>query len=138
MGINPNDIPNRIRSKIKDKSVHKELLKLDSEHDLQCRAIEWFRNEYPNLLLFAIPNGGHRHVSVAKKLKREGTVSGVWDLFLAAPKQNMGGCWIETKFKYNKLTDNQKKFREKLRKSYHFFVYYNMSEFKQNVENYLK
>jgi hypothetical protein len=43
-------------------------------------------------LIFAIPNGGKRNISTAKKLKAEGVVPGVPDLFIPA-----WGIWIEMK-----------------------------------------
>ena len=37
-------------------------------------------------LLFAVPNGGHRHRAVAARLKDEGVKAGVPDLFLPVPR----------------------------------------------------
>ena len=42
---------------------------------------------HPQLaLIFAIPNGGKRHIGTARKLKAEGVRSGVPDIFLACPR----------------------------------------------------
>ena len=70
-----------------------------SEHDLQVQCVNWFRYVYPKYAcyLMAIPNGGWRNETVAKKLKAEGVVAGVPDLFLAVPKHQFHGLWIEMK-----------------------------------------
>lgn len=57
-----------------------------SEHVEQVKFVNWFRYQYPNVLIFAIPNGGARHIVVAKNLKSEGVVAGVPDLFIPAWK----------------------------------------------------
>ena len=41
----------------------------------------WVRKNYPKLIIFSIPNGGLRNKQVAMKLKREGVLSGVSDIF---------------------------------------------------------
>ena len=67
------------------------------EHPLQVRFVKWFRLAYPQLLLMAIPNGGLRDKAVAAKLKAEGVLRGMPDLFLAYPCGIYSGLWIETK-----------------------------------------
>ena len=63
-----------------------------SEHDEQKGLINWFREKFPGILIFAIPNGEKRSISVAKRLKAEGVVRGVPDLYV--PAWNL---WIEMK-----------------------------------------
>ena len=63
-----------------------------SEHSEQVGFINWFRAKYPDVLIFAIPNGEKRAISVAKRLKMEGVVRGVPDLYV--PAWNL---WIEMK-----------------------------------------
>ena len=67
----------------------------DLEHIEQVKLFNWARqNEsmYLHLsLLFAIPNGGHRHIGTARKLKAEGVKAGVPDCFLAVPKDEKHG-----------------------------------------------
>jgi hypothetical protein len=55
-----------------------------SEHLEQVRLVSWFRREYPNVRIFAIPNGGGRSMSQGVALKSEGVVAGVPDLFVPA------------------------------------------------------
>ena len=63
-----------------------------SEHSEQVGFINWFRVQYPRVLIFAIPNGEKRSITVAKRLKAEGVVRGVPDLYV--PAWNL---WVEMK-----------------------------------------
>jgi len=63
-----------------------------SEHSEQVGFINWFRVKYPNVLIFAIPNGEKRAITVAKRLKAEGVVRGIPDLFI--PQWTL---WVEMK-----------------------------------------
>jgi hypothetical protein len=54
------------------------------ESGLQMHCWQWFKKAYPHILMFHVPNGELRHISVADKLKRMGVVPGVAD-FLAFP-----------------------------------------------------
>lgn len=70
-----------------------------TEHDHQRLTVAWFRDRYPHLagVFFAIPNGGKRDQVTAARLKEEGVLPGVPDLFLAAPHGGKAGLWIEMK-----------------------------------------
>lgn len=60
-------------------------------------------------LMFAIPNGGHRHPAVAGQLKAEGVKPGVPDIFLAVARNGFHGLFVEMKrTKGGTLTDDQK------------------------------
>jgi len=63
-----------------------------SEDQEQMWFVQWFRRTYPDVRIFAIPNGGHRHIAVAAKMKATGQVKGVPDLFVPA-----WALWIEMK-----------------------------------------
>ena len=65
---------------------------IPSEHVEQSLFVQWFRRSYPNVLIFAIPNGGARSKATAGKLKVEGVVPGIPDLFVPEWK-----LWIEMK-----------------------------------------
>jgi VRR-NUC domain len=73
----------------------------DNEHSHQCALMQWIvfnRKDWPDLdLIFAIPNGGGRTMSVAASLKAEGVKAGVPDLFLPVPRGIYAGLWIEMK-----------------------------------------
>jgi len=52
----------------------------------------WVKFNHPNLIIFSIPNGNLRNKAVAAKLKREGVLPGVSDIFCPELK-----LWIEMK-----------------------------------------
>ncbi len=58
-------------------------------------------------LLYAIPNGGHRHKSVAQKLRAEGVRAGMPDVHLPVACQGSHSLYIEMKVKPNKPTPKQ-------------------------------
>lgn len=78
-------------------------IKPPSEHEEQKAFVQWFRLKYKDVRIMAIPNGGHRHISVASKLKAEGVCSGVPDLFI--PGWHL---WVEMKASKGKLSPMQK------------------------------
>ena len=63
-----------------------------SEHLEQVCFVAWFRREYPNIWIFAIPNGGGRSKAQAVQLKAEGVSAGVPDLYIPAWR-----VWVEMK-----------------------------------------
>jgi VRR-NUC domain len=72
------------------------------EHEHQKALFEWAERkshyEIPELkLMFAIPNGGARHIAVARKLKAEGVKAGVPDIFLPVARHGYHGLFIELK-----------------------------------------
>lgn len=113
----------------------------NDEHKEQVALIEWFRFQYPLIrgCLFAIPNGGVRNIGTAIKLKREGVMAGVSDLFLMVPKSPKCGLFIEMKAKCGKTQENQLEF-QKLAKNmgYEAQVCYGFVEAKETIKNYLK
>lgn len=75
--------------------------------------MEWFRWQYPQLSgrLFAIPNGELRNILVAQKLKKQGVLPGVADLFLMVSAGGYHGLFIELKRqKEGKQSEAQKLF----------------------------
>lgn len=77
---------------------------MPSEHAEQVTFVNWFRLQYPDVLIFAIPNGEKRHIATAIKLKEEGVVSGIPDLYIPEWK-----IWIEMKrSKGGKISKEQK------------------------------
>ncbi len=112
----------------------------ESQH--QKALFDWIRTQHSRdsrySKIFAIPNGGKRDARTAANLKREGVLSGVWDIFVPIPNGEHCGLWIEMKAGRNKLTANQKQFREGLSAYYKFAVCYDWIEAKTVIEEYLK
>lgn len=81
------------------------------EHIEQKAVMQWAQHReemIPELKnLFAVPNGGARHIVVAKRMKAEGVKRGVPDLFLAIPRKPFHGLFLEMKVDGNKTSAQQ-------------------------------
>jgi hypothetical protein len=109
-----------------------------SESKLQQACVRWFRYQYPDILIFAIPNGGQRNKVTASILKAEGVLAGVPDLFIANPNATHSGLFIEMKFGNNKPTQLQRETMTKLQDSgYDAVVCCSFDGFVEAVENYI-
>ena len=90
-----------------------------SEHQEQSAVISWWRlvctgYGLPLFALFAVPNGGARDAITGARLKAEGVRRGVFDLMLAAPRDQFHGLFLEMKVDDNKLTPDQQDFEKYL------------------------
>jgi hypothetical protein len=109
------------------------------EHNLQMACVNWFRLQYPKLLIYAIPNGGQRNAIVAAKMKAEGVLSGVPDLHIPVAKGRFHGLYIEMKAGKNKPTENQRTVMQKLQdEGYKCDVCYSFDNFVSLVNEYLR
>ena len=103
------------------------------ESTLQTSCVKWFRLQYPNLVIYAVPNGGSRNVREAQRLKAEGVLAGVADLNVLLPNGKI--IYIEMKVIGNRQTDTQTDFQQPAEslgsKSY---VCYSFDEFKAIIE----
>jgi len=114
-----------------------------SESQQQQALFKWvayakrFTPELENL--FAIPNGAHVSMNNRKRLIREGLRSGVPDLFLAVPRANFAGLFIELKRdKKAILGESQKKWIKKLKKAgYAAGVCYGFNQTVECINEYL-
>jgi len=113
-----------------------------NEHQEQVNFIQWCnRNikKYPELkLIFAIPNGGHRHKAVASKLKLEGVKAGVPDLLFPVSRHNKHGLFIEMKSIKGQISFTQKEWIINLQKqNYKVVVAYGHKEAQHFILQYL-
>lgn len=90
---------------------------MSSEHSEQQGFVQWWRHRYPGVLLFAIPNGGVRHIATGKALKDEGVIAGIPDLF--CPRHAL---WIEMKTTTGKLSVKQERIISYLRRINHTVI----------------
>jgi hypothetical protein len=99
-----------LKSKIKSK-------RKSPEHDFQASVFDYVDKTLPALrpYMFAIPNGGHRHIAVAKKMKAEGVTPGIFDIFISIPNLIAHGLYIECKAGKNDLSDEQIAFRDRMK-----------------------
>ena len=110
------------------------------EHLEQKALIQWFRLQYPRYskCLWAIPNGGARHIKTAVALKNEGVLSGVSDLFLMKPMGLKSGLFIEMKAVKGRVSENQREFIDlATMMGYQAEVCYGFEAAKKIITNYL-
>lgn len=90
-------------------------------------------------LIFAIPNGGVRHIGTANKLKQEGVVAGVPDIFFEHSRLGYHGLRIEMKKKDGGYaSDSQRKMLANLNKAgYYAIVCHGADEAMQVLRTYM-
>lgn len=124
-----------------------ELLKLKScairhkhvmhhpESCLQQQMVRWFRMQYPQYLIAAIPNGGYRSTQEARIMKLEGVLAGFSDLIIIAPGNIL---FIEVKTKSGRQSEHQKNFQTNVQRlGYHYFLCRSLIEFCATVKKWL-
>jgi hypothetical protein len=80
------------------------MVSVPSEHVEQREVVKWFRQNWPGVVIFAIPNGGLRNPAAALRLKVEGVLPGVPDLFV--PEWRL---WIEMKRAKGGITSKEQR-----------------------------
>lgn len=89
-------------------------------------------------LIFAIPNGGHRNIVTARRLKLEGVEAGIPDVFCAVPAGDYAGLWLEFKTQRGSLSREQRAVIARLREAgYRVEVVRDPEAAMQIVETYL-
>lgn len=115
------------------------------ESKMQQSCVLWFRIQHRKLLLFAIPNGAklsgsqeQRAIS-GRRLKNEGLVPGVADLFLMVPSGDYAGLFLEAKTKTGRQQDSQKEFEKNcLGAGYGYAIFRSLGEFQAIIKGYLE
>ena len=117
------------------------------ESKLQAACVRWFRMQYPKYrkLLFSSLNGvvlkgtREQRARTWNRLKEEGAVTGVADLFLSVPSGDLSGLYIEMKTTRGKQSAAQKEFEAAvLEAGYGYAMPRDFEEFSNIVQNYLK
>lgn len=93
--------------RLRVREINKRVVRGHQEDDLQVTCVTWFRLQYPKAMIFAIPNGGRRSPREAQRLKNQGVLAGVPDLFVPVPSRGYHGLFIELKVGANKPTRAQ-------------------------------
>lgn len=113
-----------------------------SEHELQVAIINRslaLAGKYPEiLLLHAIPNGDFRGWGVGTKLKAEGVIPGVPDLFMPVARGGFHGFYLELKRGTGKISADQWEFMEAVNAQGYFVrVTNHLQTALEIIENYL-
>lgn len=108
------------------------------ESKLQQTCVQWFHLQYPQYIIYAVPNGGYRNKLEAAIMQGEGVLPGVPDLCIPVARCGYHGLYIEMKYGKNRLSDNQTEIIAKLTtEGYKCEVCYTLEEFMNVVNSYL-
>ena len=89
-------------------------------------------------LLFAVPNGGARDAVTGARLKAEGVMAGVADLFLSIPNAQYHGLYIEIKTATGTQSKSQRIFQQRVEAmGYRYAVVRSFEQFVAEIREYL-
>ncbi len=81
-----------------------------TEQQEQTCVVNWFRMQYPQELIFNIPNGVYiKSHSVRGMMKKSGLTSGVPDLCVAVANRHYNGLYIEMKRRKGGVVSQEQK-----------------------------
>ena len=104
-----------------------------NEDNLQAACVKWFRLQYPDYLIYAVPKGGFRNVIEAARMKRCGVTAGVPDLTVVLPNETV---WIELKVKGGRVSNNQNQIISKLQRlNRQVYVCWDLDDFINTIQN---
>ena len=111
-----------------------------TEHEEQKNLFTWFRMRHTGMLMYAIPNGGARSSITGARLRDEGVLAGVPDIFLLCPSGGKHGLYIEMKRqKGGRVSPAQKAVMQALRmQGYEVAVCHGWQEARDYIEQYLE
>ena len=110
------------------------------ESQIQQSCFKWFRLQFPDLamLMFAVPNGGHRRRIEAMIMKAEGVTAGVADVLFLYPNCQYHGLCIEFKTSTGRQQPTQKAFQRAVEAhGYKYAIVRSIDDFIELVKNYV-
>lgn len=109
------------------------------ESRLQQACVRWVRCQYPDLVVYAIPNGGKRNAVTGAILKAEGVLAGVADLFVARACGSYHGLYVEMKTEGGRQSESQRAFESAVvREGYGYAVCRSFDEFVSLINWYVR
>lgn len=122
--------------KLQAKTSHQRRPPRHIESQIQRQMVQWFRLQYPQYIIAAIPNGGYRNSLEAKIMKAEGVLAGFSDLIIVAHKKVL---FVEVKTKQGCQSKLQEKFQADVeRLGYQYSLCRSLPDFCLTVNNWLK
>ena len=113
--------------------------KIPTEHTEQAKLVGRIRAFYPDVIVFAVPNGGKRDKREAVRLKAEGVLAGVPDLCIPEPRGAWHGLWVEMKRREGgRVSPEQAGIHARLRaRGYRVLIGHGVDDVWERVEAYL-
>ena len=107
------------------------------EDNLQQMCVQWFRLQYPDRIIFHVPNGAKRTRFQGARLRNIGLTKGIPDLCVPEPMSPFNGMFIELKAPKNKPTAEQAEMLTRLSlRGYKTTWCNSFEDFKFKIENY--
>lgn len=104
-----------------------------SEHIEQVRLVNWFRDNFPDCFIFAVPNGGKR--TNGNMLVQSGLTKGVSDLIILRPNGKV--LFLEMKQVKGRLSKEQIKFFDMLKiMGFDYIVGYGATDASEKILEY--
>lgn len=97
-----------------------------SERTEQITLVTRVRHFHPDVIIFAVPNGGNRNPREAANLKAEGVLPGVPDLVVAEPRDIYHGCYIEMKKVGEQAKKHQRELMDRLEDRGYYIILANL------------
>ena len=106
------------------------------ESHIQQQIVAWFRMQYPEYVIAAIPNGGLRNAIEACIMKKEGVLAGFSDLIIII---NQKVLFVEIKTKTGRQSEHQKEFQHKIEMlGFDYIICRSLNEFAQAFSRWIK
>ena len=124
-----------------EKAVKQRRHPREEEHRLQVACVNWYRLQHRKYAdsLIAVPNGGKRDKTTAKKMKAEGQLAGVADLILLVPNTNYHALLIELKTPKGRQSQSQRAWQMTAeRHGYKYVVCRSLDDFITTIKDYLR
>lgn len=145
---NPPPLPPTPARKLKRPQIERKRTpatapKEPSESQSQQATVKWWaqyalHREIPQITLMAFPMQGARTARNGARLKAEGMRAGISDMFLALPREDFAGLWIENKTSKGRLTETQIAFQNVMaRNGYKVVTCRSSDETKKEIKAYL-
>lgn len=97
---------------------------------VQKNIVDWFKKEYPNFLIFSVPNEAiYRRREYFHQL---GALSGVSDLVIVTDKRVL---WVECKSDTGRQSTEQRQFQSIVENlGYHYYIVRSLDQFKEIIK----
>lgn len=101
------------------------------EYELQKRIVTWFRERYPNYIIFSVPN--EATYNKGNRFKSSGMLKGAPDLILVLPEKVI---FLELKVETNIQSGDQRLFEIKAQQlKQQYYVIRDLEDFKKILRN---
>lgn len=136
LSINPYKMLIKELQELLAKKAEKQHKPRHIESKIQRACVGWFRMQFPQYIIFAVPNGGSRNAIEAANLKREGALAGVADLIILA--DNGRTLFVEMKTASGRQSTYQKQFEKDVtRLGFTYKVVRSFAEFESVVNKWI-